>query len=189
MDKMQNARLDLFNMMHGRIIPNSVMADIRYDAGDDLFDKFRKIYEDPKQKYLLIANDTTLSGYQAFWNEIFPEDGLDLSALEFLQSRDFAEVKFCWKDELTNFIRNEANVCKRPYLAQLADALYVTHTKLDLSQVLGDMLKKQVDVSADYDVYWGFCLVAFSFDLMSEDLLPLLYQALEKHNGLLVALG
>lgn len=74
MDKLQKARLDLFNMMHGRIIPNSVMADIRYDAGDDLFDKFRKIYEDPKQKYLLIANDTTLSGYQAFWNEIFPED-------------------------------------------------------------------------------------------------------------------
>ena len=52
MDKLQKARLDLFNMMHGRIIPNSVMADIRYDAGDDLFDKFRKIYEDPKQKYL-----------------------------------------------------------------------------------------------------------------------------------------
>ena len=66
MDKLQKARLDLFNMMHGRIIPNSVMADIRYDAGDDLFDKFKKIYEDPKQKYLLIANDTTLSGYQAF---------------------------------------------------------------------------------------------------------------------------
>lgn len=107
MDKLQKARLDLFNMMHGRIIPNSVMADIRYDAGDDLFDKFRKIYEDPKQKYLLIANDTTLSGYQAFWNEIFPEDGLDLSALEFLQGRDFAEVKFCWKDELTNFIRTK----------------------------------------------------------------------------------
>ena len=66
MDKLQKARLDLFNMMHGRIIPNSVMADIRYDAGDDLFDKFRKIYDDPKQKYLLIANDTRLFGMRYF---------------------------------------------------------------------------------------------------------------------------
>ncbi len=42
------------------------------------------------------------------------------------------------------------------------------------------MLKpKQADASADYDALLGFCLVAFRFDLMSEDLLPLLYQALK----------
>ena len=182
MDKLQKARLDLFNMLQGRIIPSCVMEDIRCGVGDEQFDKFKMVYEDPKQKYLLIVNDVSLDGYLSFWNELFPEDGLDLETTAYLRSGNFAELKVSWKDELTNFIRNVANEQKRPYLTQLAEALYVKHTNLDLSQVLGGMLKKQVDVSADYDVYWGFCLLVFSFDLMTEDLLPVFYQALEKHS-------
>ena len=109
MDKLQKARLDLFNLMHGQIIPNSIMADICYVVDGKKFDKFKEIYQDPKKKYLLVVNDTTSEGYLEFWKELFPDEELCSKAVEFLQGRDFLEVKFSWKEELANFIRNEAN--------------------------------------------------------------------------------
>lgn len=184
MDKLQKARLDLFNLMHGQIIPNSIMADICYVVDGKKFDKFKEIYQDPKKKYLLVVNDTTSEGFLEFWKELFPDEELCSKAVEFLQGRDFLEVKFSWKEELANFIRNEANGQKRPYLTQLADALYGRTSKFSPSQLLEGMLKKQTEAEPDYDVYWGFCLLICNFDLMSESLLPIYYQALDKHQNL-----
>lgn len=188
MDKLQKARFDLFNMMRGRVIPAGVMADIRYAVDEPQYLKFKEIYDDEMLKFLLVVNDNSLSGIYAFWDEVFPNEPLNLDAIEFLRSKDFAEIKVSWKDELTNFIRNEAKSEKRPYLVKLADALYVRQTNLNLQQVLADMLQKQVEVNVDYDVYWGFCLLFFSFDLMTEELFPQFYEAVEKHKNSLIKL-
>lgn len=188
MEKLQKARFDLFNMMRGRVIPTGVMADIRYAVDEPQYLKFRKIFDDEMLKNLLVVNDNSLSGFHAFWDEVFPNEPLDLDAIEFLRSNNFAEIEVSWKDELTNFIRNEAKSDKRPYLVKLADALHVKHMVLDLRKILADMLKKQAELVADYDVYWGFCLLFSSFDLMTEELLPQFYEAVEKHKNSLIKL-
>ena len=192
MNKLQKARLDLFNLLQGKIIPNSIMTDIKYGVDGVFFDEFKKIYDDPRHKYLLIANDATAIGYEAFWYELFAAENVDESVLDFLMSRGFSEVKACWKDELTNFIRNEASFIKRPYLKQLADDLYYNCSKNDLHQTMERMLVKQANIAASHDVYyvyWAFCLLALRFDLVTEDLLQDYYLALRNHEVLLKTIG
>lgn len=184
MDRMQEARVDLWKAMGGRFIPSGVLEDMGYNADEGAYKHFVDIYKDPKQSVLLLTNDATLSGYGAFWHELYVDRELDPEVLEFLLSEDFAKLKGYWQDELTNFIRNTARREERPYLALLSDAIYVGRgDKKDLRQVFEAMLEKQNDVNYDYDVVLCFCLIALRFDLMREDLLPLFYQALAKHKG------
>ena len=184
MDRLQKARLDLWKAMDGKFIPSGVLEDIGYNADEGAYKHFVDIYKDPKQSVLLLTNDATLSGYGAFWHELYADRELAPEVLEFLLSEDFAKLKGYWQDELTNFIRNTARREARPYLVLLSDAIYVGRgEKMDIRQVFDAMLERQNDVDYDYDVVLCFCLVALRFDLMSEDLLPLFYQALAKHKN------
>ncbi len=184
MNRMQEARVDLWKAMSGRFIPTGVLEDVGYNADEDAYKHFVDIYKDPKLSVLLLANEPTMSGYAGLWHELYADKELDPEVLEFLLSDDFAKLKGYWQDELTNFIRNTARRETRPYLTLLSDAIYVGRgEKKDIRQVFEAMLEKQNDVDYDYDVVLCFCLIALRFDLMREDLLPLFYQALAKHKG------
>ncbi len=184
MDRMQEARVDLWKAMSGRFIPTGVLEDVGYNADEDAYKHFVDIYKDPKLSVLLLANEPTMSGYAGLWHELYADKELDPEVLEFLLSVEFVELKRYWQDELTNFIRNTARREARPYLALLSDAIYVGRgEKKDIRQVFEAMLEKQNDVDYDYDVVLCFCLIALRFDLMTEELLPLFYKALAKHKN------
>ena len=184
MDRMQEARVDLWKAMSGRFIPTGVLEDMGYNAEEGAYKHFVDIYKDPKRSVLLLANEPTMSGYASLWHELYLDKELDPEVLEFLLSDDFAKLKGYWQDELTNFIRNTARRETRPYLTLLSDAIYVGRgDKKDIRQVFEAMLEKQNDVDYDYEVVLCFCLIALRFDLMREDLLPLFYKALAKHKG------
>lgn len=184
MDRMQEARVDLWKAMSGRFIPTGVLEDVGYNADEDAYKHFVDIYKDPKLSVLLLANEPTMSGYAGLWHELYADKELDPEVLEFLLSVEFVELKRYWQDELTNFIRNTARREARPYLALLSDAIYVGRgDKKDIRQVFEAMLERQNDVDYDYDVVLCFCLIALRFDLMSEELLPLFYKALAKHKN------
>lgn len=184
MNRMQEARVDLWKAMSGRFIPTGVLEDVGYNADEDAYKHFLDIYKDPKQSVLLLANEPTMSGYAGLWHELYADKELDPEVLEFLLSDEFVELKRYWQDELTNFIRNTARREARPYLALLSDAIYVGRgDKKDIRQVFEAMLERQNDVDYDYDVVLCFCLIALRFDLMSEELLPLFYKALAKHKN------
>lgn len=184
MDRMQEARVDLWKAMSGKFIPTGVLEDVGYNADEDAYKHFVDIYKDPKLSVLLLANEPTMSGYAGLWHELYADKELDPEVLEFLLSVEFVELKRYWQDELTNFIRNTARREARPYLALLSDAIYVGRgDKKDIRQVFEAMLEKQNDVDYDYDVVLCFCLIALRFDLMTEELLPLFYKALAKHKN------
>lgn len=184
MNRMQEARVDLWKAMSGRFIPTGVLEDVGYNADEDAYKHFLDIYKDPKQSVLLLTNEPTMAGYAGLWHELYADKELDPEVLEFLLSDEFVELKRYWQDELTNFIRNTARREARPYLALLSDAIYVGRgDKKDIRQVFEAMLERQNDVDYDYDVVLCFCLIALRFDLMSEELLPLFYKALAKHKN------
>ena len=179
MDKLQKARIDLWQVIRGRFIPDAVLADIRYNVDEDVLHQFYDIYKDEKLSVLLLVNDASLSGLMALWEELFPQDELNPEVLEFLLSYDYARVKRIWQDELTNFVRNITNEERRPYLTALSEALYFGLS--DKNSLVVDMLEKQCDTDDAFSVYTGFCLIILYFDLISEDMLPLFYKALGRY--------
>ena len=179
MDKLQKARIDLWQVIRGRFIPNAVLADIRYNVDEDVLHQFCEIYKDEKLSVLLLANDASLSGLMALWQELFPNDELNPEVLEFLLSDDYDRVKRTWQEELTNFVRSITNEERRPYLTALSEALYFGLN--NKNPLIADMLEKQCDTDDKFSVYTGFCLIILYFDLMSEDLLPVFYKALDRY--------
>lgn len=183
MTNLQNARVQLWKAMKGRVIPGAVLKDMKTGLDPEDFCRFCKIYADENINLILAANALNENGYVQFWSEVFPEVSPDYNLIAFLLSEKFAKLKTCWQDELACLVMNVGETTGFEALHLLGNLLFFNGSCRAVEKWFEKLVTKLADMPFDFDVYLAYCLIALKFRLMTEDLLPTFFEAFEKHKG------